>query len=119
MRRAISALTSLVMMAGAALTSRADNACEFSVQVSASVQTVPAQITLAWPQDTCALPNSYAIYRKAPNGTAWGAGTILPGSSTSFTDTNVTVGMKYEYQIVKNAGQYTGYGYLYAGVEAP
>src|SRR6266478_1917189 len=119
MRRAISALTSLILIAGAALTSRADNTCEFSVQVSATVQEQPARITLNWPQDTYTLPNSYAIYRKTPGAHVWGAGTMLPGDSTSFTDTNVTVGTGYEYQIIKNNPQYSGYGYLYAGLGVP
>jgi len=119
MRRVISAVTSLILIAGAALTSGADNTCEFSVQVSATVQKNPARITLRWPQDTCTLPNSYTIYRKGPEAYGWGGGTMLPGSSTSFSDSNVTLGTAYEYQIVKNTSQYNGYGYIYSGVEVP
>ncbi|MBI4664028.1 MAG: glycoside hydrolase family 9 protein [Verrucomicrobia bacterium] len=93
---------------------------EYAVQVSATVQSAPPQIKLSWPQDTRATPNSYTIYRKAPNLTSWGTGTTLPGSTTSYTDSNVAVGTAYEYQIVKLTSLgYTGYGYIVAGIQAP
>ncbi len=94
----------------------ADMTWEFSVQVSASVQTSPARITLSWPQDQYMLPNRYTVYRKAPGDTSWGTGTTLPGTATSYMDDTVSVGTPYEYQIVKATSQYTGYGYLYSGV---
>ena len=89
---------------------------EFSVQASASVQVAPARITLTWPQDQYMLPNSYTVYRKAPGDNSWGTGTTLPGTSTSYVDNNVVIDTPYEYQIVKVTSQYTGYGYLYAGI---
>src|SRR5438105_2940413 len=120
MRKALSVVTGLCLSIAAALTGRAAEATwEYSVQVSANAQAAPAQITLSWPQDTVLTPNSYTIYRKAPSATSWGAGTTLPGSATTYTDSNVSSGSAYEYQIVKNTSQYTGYGYIYAGVNAP
>src|SRR6185436_12064130 len=92
---------------------------EYAVQVSASAQSSPAQITLSWPQDTQTTPSSYVVYRKSPNATSWGTGTTLSGSATSYLDSSVTVGSTYEYQVVKNTSSYTGYGYIYAGVNAP
>ena len=89
---------------------------EFSVQVSAKVQSSPPSITLHWPQDQYMLPNSYTVYRKAPGDASWGTGTTLPGTATSYVDDKVMVGTPYEYQIVKITSQYTGYGYLYSGV---
>jgi hypothetical protein len=91
----------------------------YAVQVSASVQILPPQITLAWPQDTTATPNSYTVYRKAPTATSWGGGTTLPGGTTSYTDTGVIGGTAYEYAVVKNAGTYNGYGYIEAGINVP
>jgi hypothetical protein len=45
----------------------------------------------------------------------WGAGTILSGSARAFSDTNVSIGSSYEYQITKHATfGYTGYGYVNA-----
>jgi len=92
---------------------------EFSVQASANVQTAPASITLSWPQDQYMLPNSYTVYRKDPNAASWGSGVALPGTATSYVDNHVVVGTAYEYQIVKVTSQYTGYGYLYAGINVP
>src|SRR5688572_3198581 len=85
---------------------------EYAVQVSDRVETSPARITLTWPQDSQSPPSAYTIYRKAVDASTWGKGTILPSSSTSYVDANVTVGSAYEYQIVKSATAYTGYGYI-------
>ena len=92
---------------------------EFSVQVSATVQAAPGQITLSWPQDQYMLPNTYTVYRKAPEATSWGTGTTLPGTATSYVDNNVVAGTSYEYQVVKATPQYTGYGYIYTGINVP
>ncbi|MHB8521951.1 MAG: Ig-like domain-containing protein [Limisphaerales bacterium] len=92
---------------------------EYSVQVTASVQSVPAQVTLTWPQDSIAVPESYTVYRKDAQATSWGTGTLLAGADTSYVDTNVSVGAIYEYQIVKTASTYTGYGYVEAGIDVP
>lgn len=97
----------------------AESTWVYAVQISASVQSSPPRITLSWPQDQYGA-NSYTVCRKAKDATSWGSGTTLPGSATSYVDNNVVVGGTYEYQIVK-AGTlgYTGYGYIYAGIEAP
>ncbi len=110
----------LVFLTAALSTARAvESVWEYSVQVSSSVQTSPAKVTLTWPQDTNGTPSSYTVYRKAPTDTSWGSGTSLPGSTTTYTDSNVAVGSAYEYRIVKVAGSYTGYGYILTGVNAP
>jgi hypothetical protein len=92
---------------------------EFSVQVSAQVQTTPAQIQLSWPQDQYTLPTSYTIYRKALTDMGWGSGVQLPGTATTYLDSNVVEGTGYEYQVVKTTSQYSGYGYVYAGINLP
>jgi hypothetical protein len=120
MRKAISVVTlGLALLAGTAASHALDKTCEYSVQASAAVQASPPQITLSWPQDRCALPKHYTVFRKAPADGAWALGTVLPGSATSYVDTNVTVGTPYEYQVVKSAALYTGYGYVCAGIELP
>src|ERR1041384_4281171 len=91
----------------------------YAVQVSSAVQSSPPQITLNWPQDTSGTPVSYTVYRKAPNATSWGGGTALAGSTTTYTETSVSAGTVYEYQIVKNAGTYYGYGYIQTGLNVP
>jgi len=44
---------------------------------------------------------------------------MLPGSCTRFSDTNVNVGTPYEYQVIKLCSKYTGYGYIYSGINLP
>src|SRR5437016_1949067 len=120
MRKVLSVVANLLVLFLAARSSRAAvNTKEFAVQLSATVQENPAQITLSWPQDACGLPEKYVIYRKAPDAAAWGIGTTLPGKSTAYVDKNVTLGTRYEYQIVKKTAQYTGYGYICAGIKVP
>jgi hypothetical protein len=98
---------------------RADDTWVYSVQLSAIAQTAPPKITLNWPVDIYGA-NNYTVYRKTKEGTNWGTGTVLSGSVTAYVDTNVTVGGAYEYQVIKAATLgYTGYGYCYAGVNAP
>lgn len=102
----------------AACRGRADDTWAYTVQLSATVRSSPPQITLSWPQDPYGV-NSYTVFRKSKNATSWGGGTALPGSATNYLDNNVAVGATYEYQVVKAAALgYTGYGYIYAGIEA-
>ena len=93
---------------------------EYAVQVSATVQAAPPQIALSWADDILFDPvNSYVVYRKTFTAANWGAGTVLPGSALGYTDTNVTNGGTYEYQIIRKTANYNGYGYIYAGINAP
>ena len=119
MRKVISVALGLLLLAAPRLTRAVEMTWEFSVQLSATVQAAPGQITLSWPQDQYMQPNSYTVYRKAPEATSWGTGTTLPGTATSFVDRNVEAGTAYEYQVVKATSQYTGYGYIYTGINVP
>jgi hypothetical protein len=119
MQKQICATTGFLFWCAAICAGRADDTWEYSVQVSATVQVSPAQITLSWPQDVYVAPNAYTVYRKAPGDTAWGSGAPLPGTATTYVDSNVTLGTAYEYQIVKVTPQYTGYGYIYSGINVP
>src|SRR5438270_4453821 len=78
-----------------------ENTWEYSVQVSATVQTSPPQINLSWPQDVNGTPVSYTVYRKLKDETSWGTGVTMPGTTTSYVDSNVALGAAYEYQILK------------------
>ena len=92
---------------------------EFCVQASARVRAAPPQIQLSWPADTSIAPTGYTVYRKAPDQSWWGRGTELPPCATGFVDTNVQVGVGYEYQVIKTTPLFDAYGYLYAGIELP
>jgi len=95
------------------------DARDYAVLLSAETQTSPAQITLTWPQDTFAVPASYKVSRKEPATTIWTLLSVLPGTATSFVDTNVALNAEYEYQVEKTATGYVGYGYVLAGIESP
>ena len=103
----------------AAPVSKADTTWNYAVQISATVQSAPPQITLTWPQDDYGAIR-YTVYRKARGATSWGTGTVLDGATTLYTDTSVVAGTTYEYQIVKDSAVgYTGYGYIFSGIQAP
>ncbi len=96
----------------------AQTTADLTVQISATVQASPAQITLHWPQDPAA--TSYAVYRKAAGAVGWGSTLATLGAAdTTFTDPNVAVGDAWEYRISKTATGYSGLGYCYAGIERP
>src|SRR5262245_2085966 len=102
------------------LTARSDSTFVYAVQLSASTQTVPPQISLRWQPDPYGV-NSYLIYRKGKEDSSWGQPiATVDGSAISWSDSNVEVGSAYEYQVIKNATVgYTGYGYIYPGIQSP
>ncbi|MHC1769307.1 MAG: cohesin domain-containing protein [Verrucomicrobiia bacterium] len=95
----------------------AESVADHAVQVSATVQSNPPRITLTWPGDTQA--TNYFVYRKSVAATSWGVGTTLPGNAVSYVDEGVTVGSAYEYKIHKGAIGYSGFGYIWSGIEVP
>jgi len=110
----VCALCGRLLLSAAGQTSPAD----FAVQVSAVVQTNPPSVALSWVADGSA--SGFGVYRKGRDDRTWGAALAsLPGQAAGYTDTNVVVGEAYEYRIVKTAAGYSGYGYLFAGVQAP
>ncbi|MCS6980498.1 MAG: PKD domain-containing protein [Flavobacteriales bacterium] len=88
-----------------------------SLLLSAMVQNNPPAITVQWEPVSGA--TDFKIYRKTKTASGWG--TVLasvPGTATSWTDQNVTVGNVYEYRVVKS-GWTTAYGYICSGIEVP
>lgn len=108
-----------VALIGAHQARAEDRTWEYSVQVSATAQTTPPSLQLSWPQDVNGEPISYTVSRKNKDATAWETGLVLPGSVTTYADTNVELGQAYEYQIHKLTADYSGFGYIYAGIQAP
>lgn len=119
MRKTLLIVAGVLALGQADWTFGAEMTREYAVQISASVRTTPPRITLEWVQDQCSPPLSYIVHRKNLDDPGWGRGISLPGTSTHFADTNVTVGKAYEYQVVKVTTNYNGYGYIYAGMELP
>jgi len=71
---------------------RADDTWTYSVEISATVQTSPPQITLHWQNDDIYGVTNFTIYRKAKEATSWNLLTSLDGSTFTWTDPNVSVG---------------------------
>ena len=89
-----------------------------SVELSAVVQANPARITLNWVANAGA--TNHYVYRKLKTGSSWGALlATLPGTATQFIDSTVNVGVSYEYRVNRQAANYTGFGYINAGIEVP
>lgn len=98
---------------------RADDTWVYSVQLKASVQTSPPQIHLNWIPDKYGAI-SYTVYRRDSEDSNWGWGTVLSGTTSNFVDTDVLVGQRYEYQVVKQGVPgYTSYGYISSGIQVP
>lgn len=91
---------------------------DVAVQLSASVQTNPAQITLNW--ITTSASSQYQVYRKLKSANVWGTAiATLTGSANQFIDNAVTVGTSYEYMVKRVASGYSGYGYINSGINVP
>ena len=76
-----------------------------NLPLSATVQESPPSITLTMHRPGQSIPSGpngggYYVYRKLRDGTSWGSaiGSVAPGG-TSFVDTNVSVGVAYEYKV--------------------
>ena len=120
MRTAVCVLAlCLFSVAGWVSARSAEHTSDYAVQVSTMVQTSPPEIVLNWPQGSSCTNDSYVVYRKSPGANAWGRAIAYPGAQCSWTDTNVTAGVSYEYQVVRITPQFNGYGYVLAGIELP
>src|SRR5205807_10054136 len=95
-----------------ALSTQAVTPYDYAVKVSATVSTSPAQITLSWPSNIDA--TGYNISRKAVTSSSWTPVANLGSGATGWTDSNVSVGAAYEYQITAPTSDgYTATGYIY------
>ncbi len=99
------------------LSSLAKDPKNFAVQTSATVQENPPRITLNWVPDSVA--TSYHVSRRTADS-AWQPLADLGGDVTSWSDGNVAIGTKYEYQTSKTTSLGNiGYGYVSSGVRVP
>src|SRR5438132_215115 len=76
-----------------------------SVELWATVQSSPPQITLNWLSS--ATTTNYAIGRKPKASNAWT--TIVPtlaGGATQYVDNTVSPGVEYEYGVVRSGTNY-------------
>lgn len=88
-----------------------------SVQLEASVQSAPAQISISWINDGSG--TGYTVYRRNNTTSSWGSAVANLGSSAnSYIDNGVSLGVAYEYQVQKSAIE-TAYGYINTAIELP
>jgi len=109
-------LIALVFFAALSSSCRAENTVDHAVMLSASIQKSPPKITISWPAGANA--TNYSVAKKSLGATSWSS--LGSTTGTSYSDSSVSVGAAYEYRVIKstNAG-YTGYGYIYVGIDAP
>lgn len=82
------------------------------VQASAS----SGSITLTW--SSYASATGYTIQRKLKSSTSWGNSiATLSGTSTQWTDNNVTPNTYYEYRITRSSSSGTAYGYVASAIQ--
>ena len=109
----------LALFAGAF--ANAQVARDTTIEVSATVQDSPPQITLSW------LAASYPVslqklFRKAKGAPAWSDIATLSTSATSYVDSAVAVGVSYEYfvfRISSTTDPGSASGYVNAGIRIP
>jgi hypothetical protein len=93
---------------------------DLSVQTWVETNEIEPSITLRWEKITTNV-TSYDIFRKAKAATSWGS--IIKScssSDTSWTDTNVSIGVTYEYRIQKmNGSSELGVSYILGGIKIP
>lgn len=92
---------------------------DYAVQLTATVQETPPQITLSWKPIAIDTPVFY-ISKKAKNDSLWPAPiSVLPINTLSWTDTHVSPDTAYEYRVIAYGSVVNSYGYIYAGIKAP
>lgn len=78
----------------------------------------PAQITLNWV--TNGTSTQYQVYRKLKADLSWGVAlATLAGSASQYVDNTAIVGTNYEYRVSRVGSNYSGHGYINAGIEVP
>src|SRR4051794_25146270 len=89
-----------------------------AVEASVQIQESPPVIKLVWAQPE--LPAARYRISKRTGSDAWAEVAVVDGSATSWTDSNVSTGQRYEYRIIKETNDgYLGHSYLMAGIRAP
>jgi hypothetical protein len=99
-----------------ALPVAAQSSADAAVQLQASVQVSPAEITLNWSGNSST--TQYFVYRKLKASNNWGSPVAtLAGSVNQYIDNTVSVGTNYEYRVQRQGSNYNGYGYINCGIE--
>ena len=88
----------------------------YAMELSATVQRTPAGVNISWPQNAQNSASSIQVYRRTNETDAWGTPiSTLAATATSYADTNVSIGIVYEYWIQQGSAK----GYIVSGIEVP
>jgi len=104
----------------APLTAYATISEDFVIKVSAIVQESPPKITLTWPARSGT--HKIYIYRKTDVDDWWvSPGHAVSPSAIEYEDTDVTIGIAYEYMVYQSDESYSllSRGYVYSGIKIP
>ena len=117
-RRSSLLARSTLLLAFALGSAIAQTANQAAVQLTANVATNPVAITFQWVPDPTA--TSYTVARRLVGNSTWGTTLTIPGgaAATTWTDSNVVVGTRYEYWFSKN-GNPNGRGFIQSGIAVP
>jgi hypothetical protein len=109
----------LILLASVISPRAIDDARLQAVEASVQISENPPQIRLVWAAPE--LPAArYRISKRAVDAPSLTEVAVVDGSATSWTDTSVAVGQRYEYRIIKETNDgYLGHSYLMAGIRAP
>lgn len=108
----------LLIMAFFCLKLNAQTPKDCSVELWATIQSNPPTITLNWL--TNATTANYSVARKPKNSSSWTiVASSLSGATNQYVDNTVLTGTHYEYRLIRNGNNYTGYGYINSGIEVP
>jgi hypothetical protein len=111
--RALPALAIALLAIGAA----AQTPDQASIAVTAVASASPPAITFSWPLDATA--TGYTVARRLPGAASWGTATTIPGAgtATSWVDTGVVKGQRYEYWFAKT-GTPAAKNFVTSGIQA-
>ena len=100
-----------------AAASLAQTAASAVIPISVDTSNPPA-VTFTWPADASA--TGYTVSRRFYGTTTWGQAVTIPGAgaATSWTDSSVVLGMRFEYLFQKN-GAPAAKSLLCVGLDAP
>lgn len=100
---------------------------DYAVLLSAEISKSPAQIKLKWQKNE--LATQYRIFKKKIDDKVWAGGALatLDSNTFEFTDSNIEVGVVYEYEVQaysygssnNNPFNFWGFGYIATGIQIP
>ena len=94
------------------------NTRQMAVELTATVQASPPQITLNWTD--VAGTTQYQVYKRAWGSSTWsGVIATVSGATLTWTDTSVAAGNAYEYAVSRTQSTWTGWGLISASIDAP